>query len=252
MLKNKTILLLCHGKSLETLEERIEEFKDLEDVVWTSLSTFDVPESFILSKINKEFSVVYDSSTVKNEKQYELEIRIPRLSKYLDRETKNVYLCTNSDRNNLFLLRNRICPEFNKKYKSKIIYAEDLKINPCNFKVSLHLYIACLYKMNCKQIMLFGADGGAKYGNAIESYYKHELIKKDKEVADNLNYNMIGDTNNINSTYENMMMSTLGFMPSILNCSLDSIYTVFPKISYDEGISLLKNKKNFKDFTPNA
>ena len=238
---NTYFLLLCHGKSLEILEERIGEFASLNNIVWGSMSTFDIPQKYILDKIGCHFTVVYDSSTVKNANDYELIVRIPRLINYLTQNKINKYICTKTDKHNLFDLRNRLKPTFNEDFKNQIVYAEDLNIIPQDFKVSLHLYIACLIKLGYKNIILFGADGGGKYGNSIESYYKWEEVKKDKEVADNLSYNMVGDSNNINSTYEWLMNKNIGYVPEILNCSPDSVYTVFKKITYDECLEHLKN-----------
>ena len=237
-LLNLPICIILHGKSCETLENNINLFKDL-NVVWASISTFDIPQKYILDKINKKFSIVFDSSTVKNEREYELIVRIPRLINYLFEDKNNIYICTKSDKNNLFDLRNRLRLTFNEYYKEQIIYTEDRGIDPKPFCVSLHLYIACLCKLGFKKIILFGADGGGKHGNSIESYYKWEEIKKDKEIADNLNFNMIGDSCNINSSYESLMMKTLGYIPKVFNTSIDSLYTVFPKITYEEVLNNL-------------
>lgn len=238
-MENKQALLICHGRSLENLEALIENFRD-KNITWCSMSTFDIPQKYILDKINKKFSIVYDSSTVKNEKEYELSIRIPRLIKYLSEDKNNKYICTKTDKNNLFNLRNKLLLSFNQDFKDQIIYAEDLGIDPNPFCVSLHLYIACLVKMGFNQIILFGADGGGKWGNSIESYYKWEEIKKDKEIAGNLSYNMVGDSNNINSSFEPLMKQSLGFIPEVLNCSKDSLYTIFKNINYEEVLNIVR------------
>ena len=241
-LLNKPICMILHGRSCEELENNIELFKHL-DIVWASISTFDIPQKYILDKINKKFSIVFDSSTVKNEQDYEILLRIPRLIKYLSENKNNKYICTKSDKNNLFNLRNRLRLTFNEDYKEQIIYTEDIGIDPKPFCVSLHLYLACLCQLGFKKIILFGADGGGTYGNLIESYYKWEEIKKDKEIAGNVNYNMVGDSNNINSTFISLMNQTLGYIPEIYNCSDYSLYTVFKKINYEEAINILKETK---------
>lgn len=236
-LLNKPVFVILHGKTCETLEQRIEEFKN-KDIIWASISTFDIPQKYILDKINKKFSIVFDSSTVKNEVDYEIKVRLPRLINYLSENKDNKYICTKTDKNNLFNLRNRLRLTFNEDYKNQIIYTEDIGIDPNLFCVSLHLYIACLAKLGFKKIVLFGADGGGKHGNNIESYYKYKEIKIDKEIADNLSYNMVGDSANINSSFKSLMEKTLGYMPEVFNCSKDSLYTVFNFISYEEAINL--------------
>lgn len=238
MIINKPICIIVHGRSIEELEKRIYEFKDL-DILWGSMSSFDIPQKYILDKINKKFDIIYDSGTVANAENYELSIRIPRLINYFT-NSKGYYICTNSDKNNLYQLRQRINPSFNEKYKDRIIYCEDLGINPKPFCVSLHLYIASLYKLGAEKVILFGADGGGKYDNNIESYYKWELVKNDKEIAGNLSYNMVGDTNNINGSYASLMQQSLGYIPEVLNCSPESTYTVFKPISYENIINSLR------------
>lgn len=237
-LLKKPICIVLHGNSCEILEEQIQNFKD-KDIVWASMSSFDIPQTFILNKINKKFSIVFDSSTVKNEREYELTIRLPRLINYLSQNENNIYICTKSDKNNLFELRNKLRLTFNDDYKKQIIYTEDIGIDPNPFCVSLHLYIACLSKLGFKKIILFGADGGGKKGNSIESYYKHEEVKIDKELCGNVSYNMIGDSNNINSTFEPLMKKVLGYIPEVYNCSPDSLYNVFKKTNYMEVLNLI-------------
>jgi len=240
-LKNKICLLVGLGRSIEELEARIEEFKDF-DVVWCGMSSFDIPQKYILDKINKHFQIIYDSSTVQNAEEYELTRRIPRLIKHLDKYPDSCYVTTNSDKNNAYRLRERIAPEFNRKYRNQIIYAEEIGVDPNPFCVSIHLYIACLYKLNCKEIILFGQDGDRQglYNNKVESYYKHELIKEDKIVADNLVYNLIGDTHNVNTTYKDRMFATLGYVPNLLNCSPNSSFTVWQVIDYNTVLEYLK------------
>lgn len=235
----KTIFVILHGKSCEELEKRIEEFKNF-DLVWCSMSSFDVPQEYILNKIDKHFKIVFDCSTVQNAEHYELTRRIPRISNHLDKYLDSIYISTRTDKNNTHDLRQRIAPEFLEKYKNRIIYTEDIGIDPNPFCVSLHLYIACLCKLGYEEIILFGADGGGQYGNAIESYYKWEEVKKDKEIAQNLDYNMIGDTHNINSTYKTMMLQSLGYNPKVINVSSNSLYTFAPKVDYDEILKYLK------------
>jgi hypothetical protein len=234
---NKTYCILAHGKSLEELEKRIEKFKNI-DVVWCGINYFN-PSQNILKKISKDFNIVFDCSTVKNAIYYEKEVRIPRLSEYLEKNTHNKYICTKSDKNNLHNLRNEIKVDFNEKYKNQIIYVEDLDINPNPFCVSLHLYIASLAKLGAKQIVLFGADGGGNLGNSVESYYNYREIENDKIKAGNTSYNMVGDSNNINSTFEILMTKTLGYIPNVINCSPDSVYTIFKKVNYEEVLNYL-------------
>jgi hypothetical protein len=159
---------------------------------------------------------------------------------YLDNSVYNFYICTRSDHNNLHELRDRLGLNFNKKYNDQIVYAESFGINPNLFDVSLPLYIACLVKMGATRIIMFGADGGGTLGNNPNSYYKPGYVVSDKMVAhNNLNYNMTGDTNNVNINYNRLMQTVLGFMPTVLNCSPVTRYTVFPVVTYDNVVKML-------------
>jgi hypothetical protein len=242
-LTNKTCFLVGLGRSIEELERRIEEFKNF-DVVWCGMSSFDIPQIYILNKINKHFIITFDTSTVAKAEQYELTRRIPRLSYHLDTYKDSIYMTTNSDKNNNYMLRQRIAPEFNQKYRNQIMYTEEIGVNASLFCVSIHLFIACLYKMGCKEIVLFGQDGDSSnlYNNRIESYYKHELVKEDKIIGGADAYNLVGDTNNVNASYDRLMMLNLGYVPRPLNCSPNSTFTVFKTINYDELLNYLKNE----------
>jgi len=241
-IKNKTCLLLGLGRSLEELDKRILEFKDA-NVVWCGMSSFDVPQKYILDRINKHFSIVFDCSTVQNAVEYELTRRIPRIVHHLEAYKDSIYMTTNSDKNNTTDLRNRIAPEFSTQYRKQIIYVEELGINPNPFCVSIHLFIASLYKMGCKEVILFGQDGDSSgtYDNRVESYYKSDLIKEDKIIAGNLVYNLVGDTNNVNSSYAYLLMDALHYIPTPKNCSPRSSFTVFKTVTYDDTIQYLKN-----------
>jgi len=236
----KTCFFLCHGNSIAELANRIDEFKDF-DVLWGSMSSFEIHEDYT-TKAGIDITVVYDCSTVKNNVDYELKVRIPRISKYLDSNKKHHYICNKTGRDNLFLLRESIAPEFNRKYDDQIIYTEDVGINPDPYCVSLHLYIATMCLLGINQVILFGADGGGKYGNNIQSYYKPDIIMKDKEQAGNIIYNMVGDTNNINSSFNSRMLCDLGFIPDVINCSPITTYNVFKQMDYNQTLEYLHNE----------
>jgi hypothetical protein len=236
-LTNKTCAILAHGSSLSELESRIEEFRN-KDIVWCGMNYFN-PSEEILKKIDKSFSIVFDCSTVKNNKAYEIYSRLPRLKEFLNREN-TTYITLKTGRDNLYELRNRIGDNFNEKYNDKIIYGESLNMDCNQFCVSLHLYIACLLKLNARNIILFGADGGGTYGNSVNSYFQADKILADKQLADNISYNMVGDTNNVNSSFNPIMQSIFGYIPEILNCSSISTYNVFKKVTYDEILKEIK------------
>lgn len=236
-LTNRICCILLHGKSLEELEKRIEQFSNL-DLIWGGINYF-CPSEKILKKINKDFDIIFDSSTLplNINLEYETNFRIPRLSEFLDRPKNNIYVCNKTGHDNLYDFRKKYFPNFNEKYKNKIIYSEDLGINSISFDVSLSLYIACLLKFNPKRIVLFGADGGG----SIESYFEYDLVKIDKKNNGDLGkeHQTLGDTNNVNTNFNRLMQENIGSVPEIINCSFETKYEVFKKISYDEVLNYL-------------
>ncbi len=235
IVEGKVCCILAHGKSIETLESRIEEFRNF-DVVWCGMNYFN-PTEEIIKKINKQFKIVFDCSMVKNAELYEITTRLPRLRKYLSRLDDNYFITL---KESLLTLWKKVDKQFPIQFKNKIIYGEDLISNTKYFCVSLHLYIACLLKLGAKQIILFGADGSSK-DNTEQTYYKSNLVLQDRKMTGNAFFNVIGDTNNINCSFEPLMRSALGYVPTnVVNCSPNSYLTVFKKVNYNEILTWLK------------
>jgi hypothetical protein len=241
-LTNKTICVLLHGSSLNELESKIEEFRNI-NVVWCGINYFN-PSEEILKKIDKSFNIIFDCSTVQNNVEYEKKARLPRLIEFLERKN-TTYITLKSGRDNLYDLRNRIGSDFNEKYKNQIVYGENLGFDCNQFCVSLHLYLTCLLKLGAKTIILFGADGGGNLGNSVSSYYKPELMQEDKVIAGNTSYNMTGDTCNVNNSFNSIMQSIFGQIPTILNCSPNSQYTVFKNVNFNQVLKEIKNGANY-------
>lgn len=238
IINNKTCAILAHGYSLEELEKRIDDFKHL-DIVWCGMNYFS-PSEGILKKINKEFTIVFDCSKTKDTIKYELKSRIPRLTEYLSRSVKNVYMTSRV----LYSIRNQIGSDFNEKYKDKIIYVDELGFDAYQFRVSIHLYIITLFKLGVKNIVLFGADGGGgTRGSDAESYYRSHLAIADAVLGNS--YPRVPERNNddVNTTYGPLAEKILGYVPEVINCSTISKYTPFKKMSYDDTIKWLNDKR---------
>lgn len=230
MINNKICAIVAHGHSLEELERRIDEFRGF-DIVWCGMNYFN-PSEDILKKINKEFIVIFDCATTIDTKKYEIRSRTPRMTEYLSRPVKNVYMTSTF----LYGLRSQIGSDFNEKYKEKIIYIDNIGFVAGEFMVSIHLYIITLLKLGARNIVLFGADGGG-------SYYKSDLALADGILGCSGPGVPEGDTEHVNTTFGPLAQKILGYIPEIINCSTISRYTPFTKMSYDETINLLKNKK---------
>jgi len=234
ILNDKTCAILAHGKSIEELEKRIEEFRNF-DLVWCGMNYFN-PTEEIIKKIDKQFSIVFDCSTVKNAIDYERNNRLPRLKEFLSRPYNNYFITL---KESLLHLWQKINTDLPIQFKDKIIYGEDLISNTNQFCVSLHLYIACLLKLGAKQIILFGADGSTN-DNTEQTYYRADLVLEDRKMTGNTFFNVAGDTNNVNCTFEPMMKAVFGYVPEVLNCSPNSNYTIFKKINYENLITSLR------------
>ena len=74
---NRPFGLCLQGKSIQELEDRIEEFKDL-NICWGAMNRFDVYQDYIFNKIGKNLLITMDVGEVHYEEAYENVIRIPR------------------------------------------------------------------------------------------------------------------------------------------------------------------------------
>jgi len=102
-------------------------------------------------------------------------------------------------------------------------------------------------------IVLFGADGGSK-NDAKEWYHRQndighrgpvDMFSCDYIVSPK--EHLLNDTNKYFNPIAQIALdnlyNTYGFAPiEILNCSEDSLYTPFPKVSYDAAFKHLTTK----------
>lgn len=246
LVRNRVIGVMIPGKSIENLEKTIEEYKDY-DICWASLNLFEPMNGFILSKINKSLDIVFHSYTLSISRdkkiKYEKENRIPRLTKFLNTKSSNLILSTwrlmGSNYRDLGL-------EYFYERNEKRIILIDYLFSTLTGVNSTQLLLTTLGISNPKKIILFGLDG-FKGGSdkAIHSYYKEELQSKEKR----LNYG-IEDNKPIavpiTSTTEDMQKNFISVyqdycnrcniknIPEIINCSPNSLFTIFRKIDYNQ------------------
>ncbi len=244
IVNNKTCAVMLHGKSIEELENRIDEFRGY-NMVWTSLSQFTVMQDFILDKINQELSIVLDCSSVANDKirAFEYNIRKPRLERLLRKPFYNLWVTTNGIIN---LYRNVLNEnDFMNKFSSKIFAVDNIfpkqKISHyMDVPHSANLLIALLIAGGAKKIILFGFDGyNGSIEEGIKSYYKSDLALQERLIAlgthrdDGINYG----TRMFEERFPNLHINYIKLFnnsPKILNCSPNSLYTVLPKVDYNE------------------
>ena len=123
------------------------------------------------------------------------------------------------------------------------------KCDPLTFTVanSLLVLIQMAVIGKASRIVLFGADGGFKEG-AKEYYYRQDDLGHRGSIDGKIKVGpvetLVGDTNiyfnPIALTALTNLYNTYGFpFIKILNCSKDSFYTTFPKVSYDTAFKHL-------------
>jgi len=250
-IKNKIVCIVLHGKSIEELENRIEEFNN-DNICWVSMNTFDIVQNNILNKINKQLDIIYHFSLHRG--NIEIEVQIPNLKQAID---KGSLLITNK---NLFIdAYTRLQQEeFINEYKDKVLLLDDIKTkaNIPLEKVEAGLPTICyiLYSliiMGASKIIVFGFDGSDYDINTsdMNSYYKSDIVFSrtvlPKEKVENLakgflgsiGYDTLSINNNFLAIYEKIKSSfNLSELPIILNCSPISKIKVFKIIDYNEAL----------------
>lgn len=250
LVKGKTVCFITGGRSIEELEKRIEEFKDL-PIIWTSMNRFDMMEEYILEKIGKKFDMISDCSTVGFERRhkYEREIRFPKFEEFLTREENNVLLTSHIVIEQAFVELNR--GDLPTKYKHKIAIVEEIfdscQEKPAEFWTpppnSLTLSLAGIIAGQAKKIIMFGFDGfpyskEMTTDQILDSYYKPKIIREDRRKAfgDVTSGNLVGDTISFNKRFPNILrvyQSSFKNPVEIVNCSPNSFITAFRKTDYD-------------------
>ena len=87
MANRKTISIMLHGVSIHELELRIPEFAE-KDWIWVSVNMFRLMEINILSRINKQLTIVQCGGRI------EITRRISSVLEFLSRDTKNMFITT--------------------------------------------------------------------------------------------------------------------------------------------------------------
>lgn len=245
LVKGKTVCILAPGKSLEMLEKKMPDFKDL-NVIWAGMNYCDYIESSVLSKIKKRFDIISDCTNVTNPDAYEPE-RIKRFINFLGRGDNNMLFISNVVIDECFKRMKR--KDLLEKYEDKIStidsvftnknYPKEVWDKPPN---SITLLFAGLIAGQVKKIILFGYDGKfAGNYSAFSTYYKPEIIKAHRIKAYGQFEDIGGltcDSRDFQARFSKLfaMYKKIFKNPGaeIVNCSPDSVFTVFRKIEYKD------------------
>ncbi len=254
IIDGRPVAILAAGPSIKELERRISELRHA-DICYVGLNSFTVQETPILEQIGKHLSVVMCSSRE----------GIPRAIKdiidFLNRDDDNMFV-SSFWRDTFELMESDFdLNQFLSKYDRKLIFFDlswertvPNSNHPLHFIVSNSLLglvqLAIIGKAS--GIVLFGADGGCEK-NVKEWYYRQEdpghrgsatgeyIVGPREDLINDANkyFNPIAPIA-IRNIYETYNLAPI----DILNCSENSFYTPFPKVSYDDTFEyLLKGKK---------
>ena len=225
IIKNRPIAILLHGSSIKELEERIEEFKDL-DFCYVSINYFKIMQEKILSKINKELDLVYCSN------YKEFLTRQQDIEEFLSKDNKKLLTTFEC----LWQTENE---DFANQYADKIHFCKMLVYEDNSYPNSLAVLLYNLIREGFYKIILFGCDGlldekEDDIDKISNTYFGKEQLKKEQR-----DWNLIVDTKKFNEYFTDALWRKLKEEEyrdklNIVNCSPESYIKVFKIINYDE------------------
>jgi len=244
IINNRVAIILAHGKSIKGLETKIQDLKKY-DICYCSLGVFPVMEKYILNKINKSLDIVFDCASIPKSKleNYENNVRLPRLAEFLERDKDNLWITTQGIIRDSIVGINR--GDFTDRFHEKIFILDSLFPRKeigywMSVPNSTTLLIASLMSGGARRIILCGYDGYlGEYTTGANSYYHSEYIKEERRILLNslLDYGINRDTEAFEQKFPNLYKVYCDYFKCntpIYNCSFNSIYTVLPKIKYNE------------------
>jgi len=249
IVNGRPVAILAAGPSICELEDRICELRHA-DICYFGLNNFFVQEKHVLGQINKNMSVVMGIC------RDGIPEAIRDVVDFLNRDEDNMFISTFVNYDTFGLLDESFSLEqFIRQYDRKLL---SVKVEPDRiipnadyplyFTVSNSLLplIQMALIGKASSIVLFGTDGHC--GENPERYYYRQNEYNPQNVP-NIDLYLVQDTklffNPVAATAIRNTRRTYDLAPvNILNCSLGSFYTPFPKVSYDDALEyLLTGKK---------
>lgn len=239
----RSVGVMLHGKSIEALEDHIYALRD-KDICWVSLGVFPMMEEFILSKIGKKLEIVLDCATVDHARTefYELKVRVPKLKPFLSRKEDNLWITTHG------LVRDSVkpfYPYFLDKYESKMllidsIFPQDNIPKWMDVPNSATFLIASVLAGGASKVFVFGLDGyTGDITKGVDFYYQRDLIIKERLAVfgrwEDPGINR--DTDYFETRFKGILeeyRNLFGNQAPVYNCSPVTVYTVLPKITYEQ------------------
>ncbi len=232
IIHGRPVALLLPGPSILELERRIGELNNA-DICYATVNDFWVMERRLTHRIGKNLTAVMCSA---------IECNVPSTIHfgYMNRPEDNVFISELAGYHH-----NKMSwPMFYKYHGDKLLYfiadrsERALTVPneeyPLSFLAQASFAIlTCLMAIGGSSlIVLFGADGGrigkdlyfADWQSDSESRLRYDTLIFNKTMPDILE--------RVNKLY--------GVKPTILNCSEQSFYTPFEKVSYNKAIKELK------------
>ena len=245
IIRNRTCIVLSKGRSLEDLEQMIHKLSDY-DICWVGQNRTDYIEDKLLAPINKQIDLVVECATVFRKESYESEYRLPRLTKFLEREN-NLLLTSELVLDECFRTYG---PQILEKYKDKIITIDSLfNLSNVPKKVwepppnSLTLLLCFLIAGQAQKIILCGVDGFISNDvDIFNTYYQSEIVAEERirtfKNAPNFKGSVPADIEAFNLNFPDLLViyqkAYNNLNVEIVNCSPQSIIDVFRKIDYNK------------------
>ena len=250
IIDGRPVAILAAGPSITELENRISEFSNA-DICYFGLNNFLVQEEHILQQINRHMSVVMCSAP------HAIHDGLKANFSFLNRDEDNMFISSLCDDNFGLMDASFSLNQFLDDYDRKLLFFScgiERTIPNSNYPLhfiignSLQILIQLALIGKAASIVLFGADGHCEE-NAKENYYRQNEYEPQRghmagwyiNNDTKLYFNPITSIA-IRNTYKNYDLVPI----DILNCSENSFYTPFPKVSYDDAFDYLLRCKKFQ------
>ncbi len=233
LVNKRSVVILLPGGSIAELEDRIEELRGY-DICYWGINESTRVEKALLGKIGQQYSVVMNSAGP----VHQMDSIIP----FFERQGNNLLI---SEKNS-FMREWFDYEGFIKQYDEKLLFFQAERYEKDNLipnrEYPLHFHAQSSFSIllslavigQATKVFFWGGDGGK-----IEDFDLYfSGYKVSSEGA------LVQDANRFNETmplimervYELYELSPV----DIFNCSINSHYTPFQRISCDEGFTILR------------